>query len=78
MVESPVAEKAALFPAVREQISPDKCARKFILNDREVESADRTPFNPFFQTKRFQLWDRSSCRAVFGEMRISSGSFWAA
>jgi hypothetical protein len=36
MVESSVAEKAMLFGAVGEQISLDRCARKFILNDSEV------------------------------------------
>jgi hypothetical protein len=36
MVESSVAEKAVLFGAVGEQISLDRCARKFILNDSEV------------------------------------------
>jgi hypothetical protein len=65
MVESSVAEKAAPFPAVGEQISLDRCARKFILNDSLAKSANRTLFNPFFQTKRFQLSDRSSCRVVF-------------
>jgi hypothetical protein len=32
MVESSVAEKAMFFGAVGEQISLDRCARKFILN----------------------------------------------
>jgi hypothetical protein len=40
VVESDVAESMALFPAVREQLSVDGCARAFVLNGSGVESAD--------------------------------------
>jgi hypothetical protein len=39
-IEREVSESAALFPAVREQLSVDSCARKFFVNDSEIESAD--------------------------------------
>jgi hypothetical protein len=65
LIESSVAEAAALFPAVRERLSVDGCVRKFVLKDSGIEAAFD---NSFFQVKRFQLDDRSSCRAVFLEM----------
>jgi hypothetical protein len=40
VIESDVAEAAALFGAVREQLSVDGCGRTFILNDSGIESAD--------------------------------------
>jgi hypothetical protein len=39
LVESDIAEAAALFPAVREQLSVDGCGRKFVLNDSGIEAA---------------------------------------
>jgi hypothetical protein len=39
-IPSDVAEAAALFPAVREQLSVDGCARKFILEDDRISAAD--------------------------------------
>jgi hypothetical protein len=39
-IESSVAEAAALFPAVREQLSLDSCAQKFVLKDSGIKSAD--------------------------------------
>jgi hypothetical protein len=39
-IKSSVAEAAALFPAVREQLSVDGCGRKFFLNDSEMKTAD--------------------------------------
>jgi hypothetical protein len=40
VIESSVAEAAALFPAVREQLSVDGCGRKFVLKHSGIESAD--------------------------------------
>jgi hypothetical protein len=39
VIESVVAESAALFPAVREQLLVDGCARKFVLKGGEMEAA---------------------------------------
>jgi hypothetical protein len=39
VIESNVAESAALFPAVQEQLSVDSCARKFFVKDDGIESA---------------------------------------
>jgi hypothetical protein len=40
VIESEVAEAAALFPRIREQLSIDGCARKFFVNDNGIESAN--------------------------------------
>jgi hypothetical protein len=40
VIESDFAEAAALFPAVREQLSVDGCARKIYLKDIGIESTD--------------------------------------
>jgi hypothetical protein len=40
VIEIDIAEAAALFPAVREQLSVDGCARKFFVNCSEIEAAD--------------------------------------
>jgi hypothetical protein len=40
VIESDLAEAAALWSAVREQLSFDGCARKFVVSEEEIESAD--------------------------------------
>jgi hypothetical protein len=40
VIERDVAEAAALFPAVREQLSVDGCARKFFIKDSGIKAAD--------------------------------------
>jgi hypothetical protein len=40
VIELDFAEAAALFPAVREQLSVDGCALQFFLKDSGIESAD--------------------------------------
>jgi hypothetical protein len=40
LIEFDFAEAAALFPAVREQLSVDGCVRKFFINDSEIEASD--------------------------------------
>jgi hypothetical protein len=40
VIESEVSEAAALFPAVREQLSVDGCVRQFFVNDGRIEAAD--------------------------------------
>jgi hypothetical protein len=39
-IEIEIWKSTALFPAVREQFLVDSCARKFFVNDREIEAAD--------------------------------------
>jgi hypothetical protein len=40
VIESDIAEAAALAPAVQEQLSVDGCARKFILDENGIETTD--------------------------------------
>jgi hypothetical protein len=40
LIDLDFAEAAALFPAVREQISVDGSARKFFVEDRGIEATD--------------------------------------
>jgi hypothetical protein len=40
VIEIEIAEAAALFPAVREQLSVDGCGRKFFVNDSRIESSN--------------------------------------
>jgi hypothetical protein len=40
VVESDLAEAVTLCPAIQEQLSVDGCARKFFVNDSEIETAD--------------------------------------
>jgi hypothetical protein len=39
-IESEVSEAAGLFPAIREQLLVDSCARKFFLSNSEIEPSD--------------------------------------
>jgi hypothetical protein len=39
-IEREISESVALFPAVREQLSVDSCARHFFITNSEIESAD--------------------------------------
>jgi hypothetical protein len=40
LIEINLAEAAALFPTIRDQLSIDGCARTFFVNDSEIETAD--------------------------------------
>jgi hypothetical protein len=53
VIESKVSEAAALSPAVREQLSVDGCARKFLLQTAESKQQIFALFNFFFQVNPF-------------------------
>jgi hypothetical protein len=40
VIETDISEAAAVFPAVREQLLVDGCARKFLINNSGIEAAD--------------------------------------
>jgi hypothetical protein len=64
LIESSVAEAAALFAAVREQLLVDGCARKFFLNDSGIEAAD---------VRFLQLLLSDEAISNFGSQLLQSG-----
>jgi hypothetical protein len=55
VIESDLSEAAALFPAVREQLSVDGCALKFFVKDSGLESADIHSFQLLFSNETISI-----------------------
>jgi hypothetical protein len=49
VIEIEIAEAAALFPSVREQLSVDECGRKFFVNLSGIEASDIRSLELLFQ-----------------------------
>jgi hypothetical protein len=55
VIETSISEAASLFPAVREQLSVDGCARKFFVKDSGIEAADIHSLQLLFSGERISI-----------------------
>jgi hypothetical protein len=65
VIESDFAEAAALFQAVREQLSVDGCSRKFYVKDNGMESTDIGPLHLLVSSEAITVKRSQEFQSVF-------------